>query len=50
MISISSYKKAEDGTERLFFLDPPVAGLPITLEAGALVLMLGQEGYRFTKK
>lgn len=44
------YKKAEDGTARLFFLDPPVAGLPMTLEDGALVLALGQESHRFTKK
>ena len=44
------FKKAEDGTEQLFFLDPPVAGLPITIEAGALVLSLGQESHRFTKR
>jgi CubicO group peptidase (beta-lactamase class C family) len=44
------YKKAEDGTERLFFLDPPVGGLPITVEASGLVLNLGQESHRFTKK
>ena len=44
------YEKAEDGTARLFFLDPPVQGLPVTLEEGAIVLALGQESYRFTKK
>jgi len=44
------YKKADDGTERLFFLDPPIAGLPVTFEGGALVLALGQESHRFTKK
>jgi CubicO group peptidase (beta-lactamase class C family) len=44
------YQKAEDGTSRLFFLDPPVAGLPIVVEDGAVVLALGQESYRFTKK
>ncbi len=44
------YRKTEDGTTRLFFLDPPVAGLPMTLEDGAIVLELGQESHRFTKK
>ncbi len=44
------YHKADDGTPRLFLLDPPVAGLPLTLEDGALVLTLGQESHRFTRK
>ena len=44
------YEKAEDGTARLFFVDPPVPGLPITIEEGAIVVALGQESYRFTKK
>lgn len=45
------WDKAEDGTERLFFVDPPAAGLPITVEkdAAALVLQLGQESYRLER-
>lgn len=44
------YEKAEDGTERLFFVDPPIGGLPITFEKDALVVRLGQETYRLEKK
>ncbi|MBX3204329.1 MAG: beta-lactamase family protein [Labilithrix sp.] len=44
------YEKAEDGTARLFFVDPPVEGLPMTLEEKELVVAHGQESYRFTKK
>lgn len=44
------YEKSDDGTVRLFFVDPPVEGLPMTLEDGAIVVALGQESHRFTKK
>lgn len=44
------YEKSEDGTARLFFVDSPVEGLPMTVEDGAIVVALGQESHRFTKK
>ncbi len=46
------YEKVEDGTERLFLVDPPAPGLPLTVEkdAAALMLRLGQESYRLEKK
>lgn len=44
------YRKAEDGSGRLFFLDPPVGGLPMTITDTAIVLELGQESYRLVRK
>ncbi len=44
------YEKSEDGTERLFFVDPPLGGLPITVEKDALALQLGQESYTLSRK
>lgn len=44
------YRKSGDGTAQLFFLDPPVVALPMTLEGDAIILSIGQESHRLTKK
>jgi CubicO group peptidase (beta-lactamase class C family) len=44
------YQKAEDGTELLALLDPPVAGLPFRVDGKELVVELGQDVFRFAKR
>lgn len=44
------YDKADDGVERVFFLDPPIAGLGLRVDGNELVLEFGQDSFRFARR
>jgi CubicO group peptidase (beta-lactamase class C family) len=44
------YGKADDGTERLFLLDPPLPTIGFRMDKQELVVEYGQDTFRFAKK
>jgi CubicO group peptidase (beta-lactamase class C family) len=43
-----AYTKAADGTQRVFLVDPPAAGLPLELDQGSLEIKFGQDVYKLS--
>ena len=44
------YGKADDGVEKLYLLDPPLAGFSFRIDGKDLVIEFGQDVFRFVKK
>ncbi len=44
------YGKGDDGVERLYLLDPPLAGFALRIDGSDLVIDYGQDVFRFAKK
>jgi hypothetical protein len=44
------YRKLDHDTEQLVFLDAPLAGLPLRIESSEMVIVFGQDTFRFARR